>query len=355
MRRSGVDNRTPTGADFRFMPPETSPKPKTLLGFKPVAAIRCLLAMAPFPAVFLLTGDREALTVGILGGGLFIACERLGLGVRLMLLHYVLALAAFAVLLACVGHPVWFTVMAAVLASAVVAATRDSAKLRSFGNWIFLPAVYLACELGGRVDGPERMALLPSVLLYSLLAPVSVGLLRKLWPNPDLAAVHHSLGDVRRRFPEPNPDWVRHSVAAFASVLLVTGIAEALQLPNRQWMIWSALSVIALSRDASRIKIKDRLFGVLVGCPLGLLVGLMVPPNEIAYSLAILLIFITLVAFEHYRIAFTTRCALVAFAALMAGGSFAIGEERMINVIFGGCVGVVILQVALWRRKIHDE
>jgi len=318
------------------------------IGFKPVAAVRCLLALSPYFLVFFLTGRREVLSIAILGGGLFIASEALGLGLWLLVLHYVLTLAAFVVLFACIGQDIGFTLLVAAMALAVVAATRDSAQLRSFGNWIFLPAVYLACELGDRLDWPARQALLPFVVLYSVLAPLSVGLLRFLWPDPELAAVHHSLRDVRARFPQPNPDWARHSAAAFISVLLVTGVAEVFQLPNRQWMIWSTLSVISLNRTTSHAKIKDRLFGVLVGCPPGLLAGMMIPPNEIAYSLSILLIFVTLVAFQSYRTAFTLRCGLTAFAALMAGGSFAIGEERIVNVIFGGIVGVVALQIALF-------
>lgn len=315
-------------------------------GFRPVAAARSFLALSPFLALFFLSGNRETLSVAILGGGLFIAAETLGLGVRLLLLHYVLSLAAFAVLFISIGNGLGFTLLAAVMALAVVASTRQFAQLRSFGNWVFLPAVYLACELGDSLDGPERLALLPSVLLYSLLAPASVGLLRTLWPNPDLPSVHRSLRDVHARFPESNPDWKSQSAAAFVSVLAVTGIAETFQLPNRQWMIWSALSVISLDRRDSPAKIKDRLFGVLVGCPLGILAGLPIPPSGAAYSVTILLILVTLVAFERYRTAFTLRCALTAFAALMAGGSFAVGGERVVNVIFGGAAGFAALQAA---------
>lgn len=325
--------------------------PHARLGFKLVPAVRCFLALSPYFLLFFLTGNREVLSIAILGGGLFIASEALGLGLRLLVLHYLLTLAAFAILFVCIGQGLWFTILVAVMALAVVAATRNSAELRSFGNWIFLPAVYLACELGDRLDWPGREALIPSVFFYSILAPLSVGLLRLLWPNPDLTTVYHSLRDVRARFPEPNPDWMRLSAAAFAAVLIVTGMAEAFQLPNRQWMIWSALSVISLNPSTSRAKVKDRLFGALIGCPLGLLAGMMIQPNEIAYSIAILLIFVTLVAFEFYRMAFTLRCGLTAFAALMAGGSFAIGEERIANVVSGGIVGVIALQIALFRPE----
>jgi len=316
-------------------------------GFEALPAIRCLLVLIPYLLLFFVTADRSWLDAAIVAAGLFKTAETLGLGPWPMLIQWGATVGAFAVLLLTIGWPFVFALLVAALAAAVIAGTRRSQPLKSFGNWIFIPAIYLACQEGENQTWDARVARLPHDLAMTLLAPLVVGGLRWIWAPARSKPLSHSLRSLSECLADPNPDWSRQMLAAFGAILVVTAIAEAYQLPNRQWIIWSALSVIALDLRASRAKIRDRMFGVLVGCPLGFVVGLLLPADPVAYSLSVLAIVVTLVAFRAYRFAFTLRCALTAFAAMMAGGSVAIAEERVINVIAGGVAGVIALHVAM--------
>lgn len=294
---------------------------------------------------YFLTGNPDVLSVAVLGGGLYIASEGLGLGSRWIAYHYLLGVATFLGLYAAIGLPWLFALLCGLLALGVIALTRLAADLRTFGNWIFIPAVYLACELGENRDWAWRLATLPQILLVSLIGPAAViGLYfsRRKRPSKTLASLLAKLGN-------PNFHWKRQAAAAFASVVSVAGAAMAFHLPNSQWMIWSSLSTIAIDLPASRERLRARMTGALIGCPAGFLVGLALPHDPLTYALATMGILLTLVAFRTYVFGFTARCALTALAAVVAGGTVDVAGQRVVNVIVGGIIGVVAQHLAEWR------
>lgn len=308
--------------------------------FRPM--LRFGVVMSVYLLIFFLTGREDVLSLAILGGGLFIASEGLGLGYRLVAMHFLMGVAAFLVLYVLVGWPFVFAAACGGLAMAVVSTTRLAAKLRSFGNWIFIPAVYAACDLGEGRSVPERLNLLATMWPVLLIGPVCVAL---LVPSQS-GKISGSLDELVARLGNPNPEWKPQAWAAFASVALIAAVAIGFHLPNSQWMIWSSLSVIAIDLPSTRAKFKDRFLGVVAGCPTGFIVGLAVPPTRAIYSLAILGILLSLVSIRTYRLAFSVRCALTAFAAVVAGGTIAIAEERVVNVIVGGITGLVVVHIA---------
>lgn len=307
-------------------------------------AFRLGLVIGLYVGIYLVTDQSDLLSVAVLGGGLYIASEGLRLGYALVFCHYLIGIAAFLCLFLSIGIPALFAVLCGTLALGVIALTRWAADLRSFGNWIFIPAVYVACDLGEDRAWPDRLAALPHVLLFSLIGPAAVMALmfsRRNEPSKSLTSLLERLG-------HPNLHWMQQAVAAFLAVLLVAGVAVAFDLPNSEWMIWSSLSTIAIDLPASRAKFKDRTFGALIGCPVGFACGFLLPQNRVTFALATLGILVTLVAFRTYRLGFTFRCALTALAAVVAGGSVDIAEQRVINVIVGGVIGLSVQYLVVW-------
>lgn len=314
--------------------------------FRPRLAWRLGVVIGLYVAVWFFTGNNDVLSLAVLGGGLYIAGEGLGMGYRLVAVHYLLGVTTFVALYLAMGVPWLFAGLCGGLALGVIALTRLAADLRTFGNWIFIPAVYLACELGENRSAADRLAALPDLLLFSLLGPAAVAGLyfsRRRPPSKTLADLLTKLGN-------PNFRWKRQAAAAFASVVTVAGVAMAFDLPHSQWMIWSSLSTIAIDLPASHARLRDRAVGACLGCPAGLVGGLLVPHTRFTFALATLAILLTLVSFRTYRLGFAFRCAFTALAAVVAGGSLDIAEERVVNVIAGGLIGVVAQHLAEWRR-----
>lgn len=299
-----------------------------------------------YVAVWFLTGNSDVLSLAVLGGGLYIASEGLGLGYRLIACHYLLTVATFLCLFLSIGIPWLFALVCGGMALGVIALTRLAADLRTFGNWIFIPAVYLACELGEGRAWPDRLETLPDILLFSLIGPAAVlGLYFSRRKPPS-----KTLPDLLAKLGNPNFHWRRQAAAAFASVVTVAAAAIAFDLPNSQWMIWSSLSTIAIDLPASRARLRDRMLGAFLGCPAGFLFGLLVPHDRLTFALATMGILLTLVSFRTYRLAFALRCAFTALAAVVAGGSVDIAGERVVNVIAGGLIGLVAQHLAEWKR-----
>lgn len=313
---------------------------------RPAPALRCLLVFLPYGLLYACTGWREALTLALLGGGLFIATDGLGLGPRMMLLHFSLGLTLFLVLYAGIGSHALFALLCGAAALGVIALSGVAVKLRSFGNWIFIPSVYLACELGAQKDWDARMAALPGIFFLAAFAPLVVFAVEKLSHAPLALERARNFSELATGLGEGNSHWTNQALAAFASVLVATSLVGSQQIEHGQWVIWSALSVIAMDTHQARTKIRNRIFGVLVGCPLGLLLGAVVPRFAWLYPVACAAILLTLVSFQSYRLAFTIRCALTAFAAMVAGGSYEVADERVTNVVLGGFIGVIAVHVA---------
>jgi uncharacterized membrane protein YdjX (TVP38/TMEM64 family) len=98
----------------------------------------------------------------------------------------------------------------------------------------------------------------------------------------------------------------------------------------------------------------------VLGVPLGLVLGTMAPHSAVLYDLATLAAVLTLVAFRSYVISYGTRCALIAFAVVVAGQSVAIAGERVMNVLLGGCIGIgfvlaVNAMTNRWRQRVSDQ
>jgi hypothetical protein len=323
-----------------------------------VVALGCGVAVvAPFLIAAVVAGHPVALRLGFLGLCLLIPAYKLRLPPLATLLHAVATLAACVLLYAAAAVPAVFVVATAATAIGTIFLTRFGARLRTLGTFFFIPALYLACELREVPDGGRELL---SLVLLSPLAIVMVvaveGLRRRLSLRPPTAPP--SVSALRKALVgsaglgEGEPRWVTHAVAVFVGVAVAAAVVEIFDMSERQWVIWSAVSVVAGDRHEAVGKLQVRAIGVALGAPLGLVAGLMLPQTALVYSLALVALLMTLIAVPRYPLAFTLRSFFIGLAAVAAGGSAEIAASRVENVILGGIIGVLaLLLVTAVRRE----
>jgi hypothetical protein len=287
--------------------------------------LRALVVIGPLVAAYVVLREPALLNLGLVAISLLIPALKLGLSPRAVVLHFLAILITFSVLFLAAPIKPLFVTLTALAGFLAVALTRFGDALRTLGNWVFIPAVYLACEVREGVSEAEALRHAGVIVVTS---PIALALVCGV-----------QFYDHARN---------RYAVPSHYGVALV----KMLDLAQGQWVIWSAASVVVGDLSASTGKLKQRAGGALVGVPLGLLVGHALPQNHVGYSLAVLCATLTLIAFARYPLAFGARCFFIALAAAFAGGASGIAEERVANVIIGGVFGIiaVVLTDLIWRR-----
>lgn len=308
------------------------------------ALVLSAAVLAPTAAVASITGQPQWGRALVVAVSALIAAERSGLAPLGVVLHGAAICAGIACLAAALADPPLFVVATAILAGGSVLLTARGAKLRSLGSFTFIPALYVACELAEGA-APDRLAGLGVRFVpYAAAAILPVLVLS--------AARHHAARAEGVRYPRHAVRvmrWTQHGEplraleAAWAAVLGVASAAALVEwqhLPHGQWVIWSAVSVIAGEAAAVHRKVLDRAVGALVGVPLGLGAGLLLPPYPAMVDVVTLAGLLTLVAFRSYRLAFGLRCACVALALMLSEHSGLVAAERTGNVLLGGLLGL---------------
>jgi len=308
------------------------------------AAARALVAAAPFLALALARGDQVFFNTALVAISTLIASERASLTSLGVLLHGAAILAGFALLFFALPVAPLFVVACAAFAAASIWLGRDDPALRSLGNWTFIPALYLACEIGEGLAHDALVATASARLPLLALGVVPVLLLTSL----DTLRERDARGWTRlRRRHAPaaaEPPAVgagEAMVAVAAAVGAAAAFVELSQIPHAQWAIWSAASVVTGDVASSRVKLRDRLAGAALGVPAGIALGFVVPHDPLVFALASFGAMLTLVSFRRYAVAFGLRCMLIALALLVASGSPGIAAERAVNVAIGGAFGIV--------------
>ena len=305
------------------------------------------LVLSPVLALSLITGDPVWLKAAVVTVSTFIAFERGHLAPLGVLLHATAILAGFLLLMLALRVPALFVLAAALLAAAAVWISTYDRKLRSVGNFTFIPALYIACETGENAPASALAARAVELLPYLAASALLVFV---------LAVVHELVSEPAPRRQAQNPFSLRRhgpdneripvSEAVTAVVLAVAAAATLVEwghLDHGQWVIWSAASVVTGDAGAAHLKLRDRAVGAFLGVPAGIGLGLFLPHGPLAYGMAVVASLMTLVAFRSYLLGFATRCAAIAAALVIADQSTIIAAERVINVLIGGIAGVAFV------------
>ncbi|KGC66469.1 hypothetical protein AQ916_27000 [Burkholderia pseudomallei] len=309
---------------------------------------RTLAVCAPTIALYGATGDVRWLLASIATVSIAIAVERVGIAPLGALAQGAAIVAGFLSLSCALSAWPAFVAGCATLAAAAVALSRCGARLRSLGNFVFIPSLYLTCEAAAAHHSATRLvpylgaAMLPAIALSGVQA----------WRNAPAAHRLHALARWRgaRELGRPaaSSDAAQAIVAVALAVAAAALLVEWRHIDNGQWAIWSAASVVTGDAATARVKLRDRGLGALAGVPLGLAAGHALPHGALVYTLATLASVLTLVAFRHYATGFGARCACIACASWVAQQSTAIAAERVVNVLAGGLIGIACVLATHW-------
>lgn len=303
------------------------------------ATIRALAVISPLVVAYFVFNAPAVVDLCLLTVSLLIPALKLRLSPAAVTVHYLVIVVTFSVLFLAAPVRPLFVVLAAAAGFLAAAAPRFGTPLRTLGNWVFIPAVYLALEIR---EGALGEAALRQAGIMLALSPIGLLL---------VCAV--ATFDGQRRSPErpdmfgpPSDDWLVAASATAAAVFAAALLVEAFDIREGQWLIWSAASVVVGDLSATTGKLKRRAAGALVGAPLGFLTGLALPVSEVGYSFCVLAAMLTLIAFPRYVVGFGARCFFIALAASFAGAGSGIATERVENVLLGGAFGLIAVAAA---------
>lgn len=311
--------------------------------------LRALIVVGPMVAAYFIARETALLNLGLVAVSLLIPGLRLRLPPRVVAWHYVAILVTFVVLFLAAPIKPLFAVLTALAGFLAVAATRHGEQFRTLGNWVFIPAVYLACEVREGVSAEEALRHAGLIIISSPIALALVCIIQTY--------DQRRRGDGATSFGQPAANWLLPALATALAVFAAAALVELLELSQGQWVMWSAASVVVGDLPASTDKLKQRTIGALLGVPLGFLAGAALPQSRIGYALAVLAATLTLISFSRYVVGFGLRCFFIALAASFAGGASGIAEERIINVLIGGAFGLsaVALTEIVWRNRMRKH
>ncbi len=292
------------------------------------------------------------LKLGLISISLFIAANRVKYHAPVICLHFLLILFTFSLLywsIHCCA--IIFVTACALMAFGCVYITQLGDKLRTLGNYTFIPAVYLACEIQYSV-GPQAwrttywqflkitpLALASVLLLYYACHNVwatnskKISILSKSIKHYWLI---HDSGTISR-------NWLPSSIAIFIGVFIAASLAVLGHIASPEWLIWSTASVISAELIISRMKFIQRIVGALVGITVGLSLCPFIAQTPLTYSLAVLGIMLTLTCFKRYFLSFSSRCFFITLAAYAISHSEHLALIRIQNIFLGGIIGILSL------------
>lgn len=298
-----------------------------------------------------LTGDENWLLASLVTISLFIGIERVGLAMLGVLAQTAAIGAGFLLLSFAKSSPPTFVAGCAMLAASAVALSLAGARLRSLGNFVFIPSLYLACETADA--HVSTLQLIP--YLGAAALPVFVlsyiDIVRRTPARRRLRALMNwrRPGDLG---PAASPGDAAAAVTAVTlAVASAASLVEWRALAHGQWVIWSAASVVTGNAAMARSKLRDRGLGAFTGVAIGLVLGSLLPHGTLVYAVLALASALTLVTFRQYVPGFAARCACIACASWIAGQSTTIATERVVNVLLGGLIGVAFVVATSWVGK----
>jgi hypothetical protein len=242
--------------------------------------------------------------VALLAIATMIVEDRLALTPQGVLLHgaaiiFCLYLLLFKQLIA-----VFFIVACALLAATIIRITAEGQKLRSIGNWTFIPALILANELHTSASATALLEQAPvylPYLLFALTPALGIAIFKQRRASQTQPMTHSQsivwfsrLHDFGSKTPH-----VVTMAAMIVGVSLAALLVEHFQMQHGQWVIWGVASVVTGNTlDTARIKLRSRTIGVALGVPLGIALGqFVIPHSNNGVTLATMATFLTLVAF----------------------------------------------------------
>ncbi|MET4045769.1 hypothetical protein ABIC03_007506 [Bradyrhizobium sp. RT6a] len=132
--------------------------------------VRALVVVGPVIAAYFVARETALLNLGLVAVSLLIPALRLHLPPKVVAWHYLAILLTFAALFLASPIKPLFAVLTALAGFLAVAVTRHGEHFRTLGNWVFIPAVYLACEVLEGVSASEALRHAGMIIVSSPIA-----------------------------------------------------------------------------------------------------------------------------------------------------------------------------------------
>lgn len=327
--------------------------------------LRTLLTLVPSLILYLATDDTLYLKLGVITVALWVSVHRVSQSLWLMAGHAVILSIAILLLYLAVPHPWVFTPLAAAGAFASVFIARAGNHLRSLGDYTFIPALYLSCELYAIDSGGARS--LQAVLAMVEHVPISIASATIVllgwqvwatWPprgsrqaaeiGRTIRQAHAHVTRTRQLLvgeaapmPPPYDPWLTATMYALA-VVIAAMVISITHYERGEWAIISAATVVTGDALSSRSKVVEQFLGVLVGVGIALMLYPLVPQMELIYTLGVLGGGLSSVAFSRYVSSFAFKCFFVVLAAEGLGFGLTTSVARVETVAIGGMVGLAV-------------
>lgn len=322
--------------------------------------LRGIIVLFPFAFLYLSTNNPLWLQSSILTMATLIVEERLELTALGVLLHGLIIIAMFYLLFFTQLKPMLYVISCSLAATSIFWIAMLGNKLRHLGSWTFIPAIILATEFGSETQPTRLLHHAPQFLPYLLIAilpTILIAQFDKIRAFCKKQVTHYhplrlaGLDDFGERDP-----YIENMIAMAIAVCISAFLVEYFHMENGQWMIWGTASVITGDIATSPKKLRQRALGVSIGVPSGILLGQFVVPNTpFNLTLTACAVFLTLVAFRRYIIAYTLRCLFVATAVMLATHSLSIASERFTHVVIGGFIGLVCVMFCHFVSGIQSK
>ncbi|WP_143199778.1 hypothetical protein [Bradyrhizobium sp. NAS80.1] len=184
-----------------------------------------------------------------------------------MLLQGLVIIAGYILLVFSLREPPLFVITCTLMAAGAIRLDAAGRKLRTIGNFTFIPSVYLACEvadlLAKGADPTTYASLVLAPLPYmaaSLMMAIFVAGLGHLIQHrqDDISIVRHFAciaSSTDFGAPSENGTTV---IAVLVAVALMASLVEWQEPGSGQWAIWSAVSVAAAEVGTNHRKFSNR-------------------------------------------------------------------------------------------------
>lgn len=304
--------------------------------------LRGIIVLLPFAVLFLLTDNSYWLEISVLTMSTLIVEEKLQLTILGVLLHGFAVIFLFYLLFFTQELPILFILTSTLSATAIIWIACKGDKLRTLGNWTFIPAIILSIELGSEMKPVFSLQSITTLVPY-LIAALVPTLIITLFNQIKFYREGRGYQFLQLSYLSDfgvKKNNVESMIAMALGVGVSAFLVQYLPMQNGQWMIWGVASVITGEIETTPGKFHQRLIGVSIGVPIGILLGQFIPSTPFDLTLTTVALFLTLVAFRRYIIAYTLRCIFVATAVILITHSRTIAFERLSHVIIGGAIGL---------------
>ncbi len=327
-------------------------------GLRMPEIIRASLVLSPSVLLALATQNPLWLEAAVMTMSTFIAHERCGLAPLGVLAHACAVLVALLTLLCAHRYPIVWIALVTALAMISIRLTVFGSRLRTVGSYTFVPALYLSASLPsdwgiGASHGPWVVI---KLMIFGAVPTLLLSVARHLKEHaPEFTSLSHQL---RLLYHDDLGDsytgWAQVGAVACA-VIVTASLVSFADMHYGQWMIWSAVTVVAAEVSASRAKLRERCVGGCIGVLFGLTFGVFEPHNAFVHIACVLISLLTLVAFTRYIIGFCVRCAFVVMAAMASGGGALVGLERAGYVLLGGGIGLLSVLIVTSASRLRIQ